>query len=226
MLVLVLALAGCDQLLGVEQTVAMHVDAAPIDGPSCTTALDVHDTFDSSPACAPWGFLDNTSNSMTTSGGGRLVIQPAPNAINTRGGCIENGTMAFDTASGVFVKVASRPATNEYQELLLEWDNGHELGLLWGGNIEYVQDHSLVVSVRFDPVTTAWVRVRPTPDHTAILCEYSADAAQWTVLGIDPVAAPARVRVSLHGGVCGGGIGCPGTNPSAPIYFERLNTCP
>jgi hypothetical protein len=213
-----LALAGCQKLLDLEQ-VPDPPDASP-PPPPCVMPL-LSDSFDTDPPCGPIGFADDDPTTTTTSENGRLAIHPGTTMDQTRGGCI-GSKMAFTAESGVFMHVTTLPDGSEYQDLVLDWVGSTMVTTVsWNASDIIVQDGTTTFAdTLFDPAKTTWVRVRPSDDGTAIQAETSADGLDWNMFGTDPIVPPASVGILFHGGTF--------AMESAPrtIYFDDLNVCP
>ena len=189
---------------------------------------ELYDAFDSEPVCSPIGFADNDPTTTVTSDNGRLAIAPGANTTSTRGGCIA-GKMAFTAQSGVFMHATSLPDGAEYKFFALYWVGSPMNTTVFWNTTDVVVTRAMssmdpnpltVADVTFDPIATAWVRVRPSDDGTAILVETSADGLTWNVIGTDTVTPPTSVGITMYGGTFAA--------ESAPrtIYFDDFNVCP
>ncbi len=209
-----LALAGCDRVLGLHA----FPDAAP-DAPPCVTPF-VHDSFDQAPPCSTWGhsYGDNAGTTVSVANG-QLVIQPGANAVTTSGGCGSNGDVTFD--SGVFLQVTTLPAGYEYMLAAATWADGTSQQISWSSTaVAFVHDKTTLNQIPFDPMSTTWVRMRPSPDGTATIAETSGDGLHWQMFATDPVAPPATVGINLVAGVFAAEAA------PAPVKFDALNVCP
>ena len=65
-----------------------------------------------------------------------------------------------------------------------------------------------------------WWRIRPSAEGIAIVGEVSPDGLHWQVVGVDPVAPPAAIRVEL-----GMGTYAPEATPST-ARFGGVDECP
>jgi hypothetical protein len=216
-----LALAGCNQILGIDHTSLERPDARP-DAPPCLMPA-IYDTFDTAPPCSAWGYAtQDTSGTTVAVAGGELVIAPAPNVQNTFGGCAPNGDIAFDADSGVFVEVDSPPDGSEYMHLHVDWSGSASVSLIGFavGSVVYVRDNVKYGTATFDPAQPIWGRMHPLRDGSAIVAETSPDGMYWTQFASDPVAPPTMIKVGLIGGTFF-------AEPSpAAIRFAAFDICP
>lgn len=212
------SLAACSQVLGLQQpVVAADADVdAPADAPPCIMPF-VHDSFDTTPACASWGQPFTGSGGTVAVANGQLVIQPAAQTTDSIGGCMSAGSVRF--ADGIFVQVTTPPSGTEFMELLVTWPDSSEQAIGWGPTTIEFRHSPQTTSVPFDPRSTTWVRLRPL-DATTSVAETSGDGVTWTVFATDPSPPPAAVSLALEGGTF-----TQDPNPP-PILFDGLNVCP
>jgi hypothetical protein len=220
-----LVLASCDRVLGLA-TVRAIPDApppdAPPDAPPCTMPL-LHDSFDTAPPCNSWGRALTGGNGSITVANGQLVIQPAPNTIDSQGFCDSTGA-AIDFTNGLFVQVTTLPGGDEYMYVRLNWPDPTMSAqyISWNPTSIEFSHGSQKVDVPFDPQATTWVRIRPLGDGTGSAVETSGDGLSWTMFAFDPMPPPATLA-SLE--MIGGVFVDNDPNP-LPILFDGLNVCP
>jgi hypothetical protein len=214
---LLVVLAGCTEAFGIQR---LHrpdaaVDA-PIDAPlpPCAPVAVYADTFDTSPPCSQWGFVDNSSASVSVAGG-QLVIVPDASNASTRGGCLSSGNAPFDPDTGIFIESAMPGAPNEYKyagidQLTIAWDPT---------NVYFSLSNSQFAMVPFG-ANTRWTRVRPTADRTMVIAETAPDGLTWTTVGSVAFAAPTTARILFYGGTF-----APIASPP-PITFDGFDVCP
>ena len=219
---LLVALTGCDSLLGLAHTIPADVQPqVPIDAPLCAMPVGDIDVFaDTLTPCSSWGGPDNM-NSSTSVSGGRLIIVPDANQAATRGGCLAANYIPFEANAGVFVEVTTLAGLDEYQTIALQWDtDSTQMSTIgFGPTIVFTRGATDFGGVPFD-AALPWVRLRPNADRTATIAERSSDAATWRQFAIDQTKPPDSVKLFMYGGMF-----APQTNPSR-IYFDRLDACP
>ena len=219
----ILVLVGCQRVLGLSLVQMIDAPPPPPDAPPCVMP-ELYDTFDGPGVCSSWGFVDQ-SNATVDVENGQLVIQPEPNVVTTRGGCLSLGSMAFTADSGVFAQVPSPPDGEEYMQMQVQWTGSDTITTVgWNpGTIHYQRaDGSGVEAQASTPFTpnSSWVRLRPSADATAVVVETSPDGLAWTPFETDLVTPPAQVRPSFENGTFA-------ADPDpAPIKYDGFDACP
>jgi hypothetical protein len=218
-------LGGCDFVLGLRHFSPPPDAPVPPDAPPCVTPA-VHDTFDTDPPCSQWGHTDEAPVGTTvTVANGQLVFMLAPNIDQTRGACEANQVSPFTPDSGVFVQTGTATSGPEFKVLMALWGTNVSV-ISWsltsidfgrGADVNHLTSYG---THAFDPVLTAWVRMRPLPDMSAIVAEYGSDGLHWNLLGTDPITPPTDIAITLIGGTFAA------TPSPAPITFDGLDTCP
>ncbi len=208
------------------------LDAAPTTV-GCAMPATVHDSFDVGPPCGAWGTADTAMTTLAIANGELLVTSDA-NIETTRGGCLTDPAdpMPFDPDVGLFIQLGQIGDEDEYITLQAIWSDNELADMLrWGSlptpTLELDRKDQVTEmatetfgTVGYDSATSAWARMRPSADRTAIVAEYSADGQTWHQFAMDPTPAPTGVQVQLYAGTFT-------SDPSpAVVGFESLNTCP
>ena len=225
---LLLLLAGCDGVFGLDGVPARPVDAAIVDSPDAAPdaavcidgAADVERFDDPMATPCPWGFFDHGGFDYTIANG-ELSLTPMASYPGAQAGCGSFGAVAFGSF-GEFIELAQLGGGYSYLFFRIQWPD-HTFSWLQqsGSAIEYRGPNDMILgSVVFDPVATRFLRMRP--DGQSVVAEYSADARTWSVLGVDPTPPPATVTPEFE-------YGTPGPNgepnPTTAV-IAGINACP
>jgi len=222
---LLILLAGCDGVFGLDTVPARAADASVIDvAPDAAVcvdgAADVERFDDPSATPCPWGFFDHGGFDYSIANG-ELSLTPMPSFAGAQAGCGSFGAVAFDSF-GQFIELAAIGGGYSYLFFRITWPDGSVSWLQQNGTgIDYRGPGGTNLgTVTFDATATRFLRFRP--DTDGVVAEYSADARTWTLIGLDPTPPPATVKPEFEYGTPGPG-GEP--NPTTAV-IAGLNACP
>lgn len=224
---LLLGLAGCDQVFSLgDRMVSPPGDIGP-DGISACVPPGISDDFDDPAPCRPWGFASQGNGlAPMMQSGGRLTIAPDP-LEQEYANCTAASPMVLGP-SGAFTEISSviaYPAANTTFKLdsptpadalvvTLNLTQGR-LYFLVGAQGDALADAA------YDPVQMRWWRLRPDPGTGSMVAETSPDGRAWNLLGSAPGTLPTKSIIFLGADVYGSDASAPGAT-----VFEQLDVCP
>jgi hypothetical protein len=220
-----LAVSGCAYVWRIDELKpidAPGIDSA-IDAPVCSGGTFFMDDFSSTQPCAPWGQPINASGSDTiVQGGGTLTISRSTGPGVTY--CESTSPTAFD-ARGIFLAIDQPLTTSNAITIftvaaMSDLSQDHwSMSISAGGLLEFAANGAAHGTMPYGQATMRYVRLR-NDQGTAIVGEYSGDAASWTELGRDQRAAP----VSVYTAISADEQADPTTADAAK--FSHFNVCP
>lgn len=169
----------------------------PLDG--CRNDGEIASAFDGGRTCASWGTAWGGVSPANVDGRLRFT---STEVEFRQGGCRVGDPLALPD-TGFFVEVTHVPEGGSVS--MSAGDGSLAIGASNGVLEVYEQFTGEVFgSVPYDPAAMRWWRIRPEPDSTRYVGEYSAEARHWTALGAWDMDAPATYQVELSVGLAGG----------------------
>ncbi len=218
---LLLALAGCDQLLGIDP----RPDAGSMEARDAGNDLDapprcklvVDDNFGGDSVC-PWGGV-TTAGATVTADSGELVITPAANG-SSYGACWQATPQPFGPDGATLEVSTAIRNPSAYVVLFARAELDAALIAMYANQIALFREmprapHGVVAR----PPGKFWLRLRPDPAGAGIVGEFSEDGTMFTSIGVVPGEIPTHVRMEIGAGAN------EGVDVTGNARFDRVQFC-
>lgn len=229
-LALVVALAGCDRVFGIDPI-------TPIDAPPCTMPEITDDFSDMSLPCGTWGTLQTDGHAAwLVRQNHQLIVTPEDGVLGFAS-CNSKSSMPFGP-SGVFVElseVVGAQGFGIFQMLTYNsfTDTTHNANTQFTAESAFIalrdqdscgpsgctdfQDGAYVASQMH------WLRMIPTNGGATITAQVSADGFAWVEFGHRDLPAGALANyVKIGIGAGNNGL----TTPVGRMVFDAFDVCP